>query len=297
MFLYPLLPLLTEILPTVLPNLPSIAIHSTLSMLHKLLISLHSSLDETVVVNLLEILMNMFTGKVLTIIQSNDKHLNKSLSLFIEIISLYIKEWKYRFKGDPSDLYSSTIFNAFNFCVNDIASSLSTNSAGNQLFRNAFSLLFTVIDVHWVDLSQHQDFFNMAATMILNGMTLPDIEMVRLIIDLLIALNNRRHVFSHQCFKSILPSFCVTILKILVDNEHSIDDLTNLLYTILDSDVPSLLQSFNTILNHFFNDFNLSPTQKNSISLLFTNATDLPTFSFSIQLFINDMNCYLPPKI
>ncbi|BFU23140.1 hypothetical protein CL6EHI_040630 [Entamoeba histolytica] len=293
MILLPLNPLMNDILPKTLPVMNIELLHYTLTLYYNILTQLHSAMDEQSVGNFIEILFKIFNGKISMIIEENERHSNSSLSLFIKILCFFVKEWRYRNKNKSNTLYISILMKSYSLITVDIVNNMNIKTIGNSIFREGYLLFFRICDVYFEELSKNYQFFGMINQMILQGFSLPDIELVKLIIENVLELNMNKKLFIHPTFKANTVTFCIQLLNVLIKNEHSQEETIDLLYNILDADAPSLLQSFNIVLHSFFQQHpQLTEQQKNDTTQLFANAIDLPTFSFATQQFINDMNCY-----
>ncbi|ELP83668.1 hypothetical protein EIN_467720 [Entamoeba invadens IP1] len=286
--------LISEIFPQALRVMDAHNIRVTLVTIREIIQYMSSALDERGIVEVLTIMMESFKGKIRSFVESGEKEINKTMCLVILIGEIYVKEWSHKTKG-KSEVYTQTVMRLMNFVVDEVLTTLDDKSIGNELYRDSVSLFFNISEAVFNEVGNKVEFYVMVVQLVIKLIGMSDIELAKEVIEKIQLLGTTKKFFVQPIFKEMKVQFVVELLGIAVVTPHSIDDIVGLLYYVMDSDVPSLLVSFYNVLDLFFNKYpNISVENKNEVKSLFVNAQDMPTFTFAMSQFVNDMHCYLP---
>ena len=291
----PFIPLLKDIIPQVLQNCNEECLSILLLLLTKFELSLGEVIQEDVILPLCSTLFMIFNGKIQMIIQQNNKILDKALVSFVKILHLYIKSLnKHHADKLTNQTINQLIMQPFTMITNTIFNELNENTSGQKIFKVALSLFFEISQVLFNQFVTNEQFTSVLQSLSLKIISSRDIELAKLMISALKEFNQETQYFNYPQFQQTYLPYSLELLEIIRKNEHSIEDITELLYLILTSDLNKYIQSLQIILQKFFQRHpQINEHQKQYTIQLFMKDTDYETFYDAVEYFINDMNCYL----
>ena len=291
----PFIPLLKDIIPQLLTKCNEECLSMLLQLVMKFELSLGEVIEEDVIIPLCSTLFMLFNGKIQMIIQQNNKYMDKSLVSFIKILHLYTRSLYQHHQNKLSNqTINSLLMQSMTMITNSIFTELNENTLGKKIFKVSVSLFFEISKSLYNQLIINDQYNQLFQTLTIKIISSRDIELVKDIINQMKEFNNETQYFQSDEFQTKNLFYCVELFEILRKNEHSIDDLIELIYLLLPQNITNYQQFIQCILQSFFQKYSqIDDHQKQFTLQSLIQTTEYEIFYQNIEYFINDMNCYL----